>query len=98
MTYTTLIREIARIEQSNDFKRPSMPINERLKPVDDAIEVEATLLGMAESIDEITGRLTNIESAILNSLARCGDFGKAREYADKIYKPIEDSYLPKNAA
>ena len=97
MTYYTLIKEIIRIEQAGDFKRPLRPIEKRLESLDDTIEVETQLLGKAESIDEIRGRLTNTGTAVLNSLARCGDFKKAREYADTKYKPLEDNYFPKAA-
>lgn len=86
------MQEIGNIEMKFDFNLPKMPLDERLMEVESAFRLAKLRLEKSKTSPERRAALDTAESAVLDSLARCGDTAKAREVANDDYRPLEEQY------
>ena len=91
MKYDLLVQQIERIEQTEDFKKPTIPLETRLRCVDEVFLTREILLSDAKSKSQKVQLLDEMAAAVLD-LAHCGDNEKARKYA-KDFKFAEEKYL-----
>ena len=91
MKYDLLVQQIERIEQTGDFKKPTIPLEIRLRCVDEVFLTREILLSDAKSNSQKVQLLDEMAAAVLD-LAHCGDNEKARKYTED-FKFVEKKYM-----